>query len=84
MAKYGYSRDKSNDRLQVNIGLVTDTNGYPISIEILEGNINDKSTLQSKVNELKERFKIKEITFVFDRGMKTFHFNIKILKLKLL
>ncbi|MBS8121959.1 hypothetical protein [Candidatus Vampirococcus lugosii] len=54
MAKYGYSRDKRNDRLQVNIGLVTDTNGYPISIEILEGNINDKSTLQSKVNELKE------------------------------
>ncbi|MBS8122140.1 hypothetical protein VAMP_125n114, partial [Candidatus Vampirococcus lugosii] len=45
--------------------------GYPISIEILEGNINDKSTLQSKVNELKERFKIKEIIFVFDRGMKT-------------
>ncbi|MBS8121575.1 hypothetical protein VAMP_8n334, partial [Candidatus Vampirococcus lugosii] len=40
----------------VNIGLVTDTNGYPISVEILEGNINDKSTLQSKVNELKERF----------------------------
>lgn len=71
MAKYWYSRDKRNDRLQVNIWLVTDSKWFPITVEILEWNINDKSTLQPKIDELKDRFGITEVTIVFDRWMKT-------------
>lgn len=71
MAKYGYSRDKRNDRLQVNIWLVTDEQWYPITVEILEWNVADKSTLQGQIDKLREKFGIEEVTFVFDRGMKT-------------
>ncbi|MBU1870722.1 IS1634 family transposase [Patescibacteria group bacterium] len=71
LCKYGYSRDHRNDRLQINIGLVTDDSGVPLCVEIFEGNITDKQTLQGKINQLKDRFNIQKITFVFDRGMKT-------------
>lgn len=71
ICKYGYSRDHRPDRVQVNIGLITDAEGFPLTVEILEGNITDKQTLQKKVDMLKEKFGITNITFVFDRGMKT-------------
>lgn len=71
ICKHGYSRDHRPDRIQVNIGLVTDEEGFPLTVEILEGNITDKQTLQGKIEILKERFGIEEVTFVFDRGMKT-------------
>lgn len=71
LCKYGYSRDHRKDRLQVNIGLVTDDSGLPLCVEVFEGNITDKQTIQNKINQLKDKFNIKKITFVFDRGMKT-------------
>lgn len=71
MAKYGYSRDHRSDKLQVNIWLVTDSKWCPVSVEILEWNIVDKSTIQDKIDTLKKRFGIKEITFIFDRWMKS-------------
>ena len=71
LCKYGYSRDHRKDRLQVNIGLITDDSGMPLCVEIFEGNITDKQTIQSKINQLKNKFNIKEITLVFDRGMRT-------------
>jgi len=71
MAKYWYSRDHRSDRLQINIGLVTDEEWCPITVEIMEWNIADKSTIKDKIDDLKSRFGLREITFVFDRGMKS-------------
>jgi len=71
ICKYGYSRDHRGDRLQINIGLVTDKNGNPVSVEIFEGNRGDKTTLKEQINNLKQKFKIKNITMIFDRGMKS-------------
>ena len=71
ICKYGYSRDHRSDRVQVNIGLVTDDKGTPVCVEILAGNIIDKETVKNKIIDLKNRFNIKEITFIFDRGMKS-------------
>jgi transposase len=71
IAKYGYSRDHRWDRKQVNIWLVTNSFWCPITTEIIEWNINDKSTVKDKIDKLKTRFWIKKVTFVFDRWMKT-------------
>ena len=71
ICKYGYSRDHSGDRKQVNIGVITSSDGTPISVEVITGNISDKETLQSQIDKIKERYGVKELTFVFDRGMKS-------------
>ena len=68
---FGYSRDHRSDRVQVNIGVITSSDGTPISVEIIAGNISDKQTLQDQIDKLKDKFNITEITFVFDRGMKS-------------
>jgi transposase len=71
ICKYGYSRDHRSDRIQVNIGLITSKDGTPISVEIIAGNITDKQTLQSQIDKIKDKFNIKDLTFIFDRGMKS-------------
>lgn len=71
ICKYGYSRDHRSDRIQVNIGVITNSDGTPISVEIIAGNITDKQTLCDQIDKIKSKFKIKDLTFVFDRGMKS-------------
>jgi transposase len=71
ICKHGYSRDHRSDRVQVNIGLVCDQDGMPVCTEIIAGNITDKQTVQDKIDALKNRFNIKNVTFIFDRGMKS-------------
>lgn len=71
LAKYGYSRDKRSDRMQIEFGLVTDQSGRPVAVEVFEGNTSDSATLSDQVNTLKNRFGLKEIIVVGDRGMIT-------------
>lgn len=70
LAEYGYNRDKKKGKKQINIALVTTPKGRPVSVEVLKGNITDKATLLKKIKELKKRFNLKEIIYVFDRGMR--------------
>jgi transposase len=79
ICKYGYSRDHRKDRVQVNIGVITNNDGTPIAVEIINGNITDKQTLQGQIDKIKTKFNIKELTFVFDRGMKS-KVNLEYLK----
>lgn len=71
IAKYGYSRDHRGDRKQIVIGLVTDSDGIPICVEVFQGNTRDSSTVIEKINDLKKRFMVDRACFVGDRGMKT-------------
>ena len=70
LAEYGYSRDKKRGKKQILVALVTTPTGRPVSVEVLRGNTADKSTLMSKVRQLKERFGLEEVIYVFDRGMR--------------
>lgn len=69
LAAYGYNRDKKKGKMQVVYGLLTDSNGIPISIEVFEGNTKDNLTVYSQLEKLKSRFKCKNVTFVGDKGM---------------
>lgn len=69
IAKHGYSRDHRPDKKQIVIGLVTDNDGIPVSVEVFEGNTADRSTLKNQVECLRKRFGIESVTYVFDKGM---------------
>ena len=45
LAQYGYSRDKEKGKLQIIFGLLCNAAGFPIAVEVFEGNINDAKTL---------------------------------------
>ncbi len=70
LAAFGYNRDKKTGKMQITIGLITDSFGFPLKIEVFEGNVNDHITVVNQLKALKENFKAKKIIFVGDRGMK--------------
>ncbi len=75
LARYGHSRDHRPDRPQVNLAVVTDESGIPLSLGVLRGNRSDNKTLLGLLKILKRRFGITEATFVFDGGMSA-EFNL--------
>ena len=71
LAKRGHSRDGKRDKLQIVIGLLTNGEGCPVAVEVFEGNTGDPTTLASQVTKLRERFGLKRIVLVGDRGLIT-------------
>jgi transposase len=43
--KFGYSRDKRSDCVQVVIALIVTPEGFPLAYELMPGNTSDKTTL---------------------------------------
>jgi hypothetical protein len=71
LAHHGYSRDKRSDRPQLVIGLLCASDGCPVAVEVFAGNIADPATVASQIAKLKDRFKLKRVVMVGDRGMVT-------------
>jgi len=71
LAKLGYSRDRKRAKLQITFGLLCNAQGCPVSVEVFEGNTSDPKTLKSQVDRLRERFGLKRVILVGDRGMIT-------------
>jgi transposase len=70
LAAYGYNRDKKKGKMQINIGLITDSDGFPLKIKVFKGNINDHKTVKEQIHDIKKEFGTNQIIFVGDRGMK--------------
>jgi len=66
---FGYSRDGRFDRRQITIGVVMTGNGIPLCHHVFPGNTVDKTTVVEVVRDLKERFDLRNVIFVGDRGM---------------
>jgi transposase len=69
LGKYGYNRDKKAGKKQIVIGLLKDEYGLPISVQVYEGNTLDHKTVSDQIKKLKERFGVKRVVMVGDRGM---------------
>lgn len=69
LAAPGYNRDGKKFKKQVVIGLLTDSTGEPVSIQVYEGNRSDPTTVADQVEKLSSRLGAKEVVFVGDRGM---------------
>jgi len=68
-ARKGHSRDHRPDRPQVEIGLLVNRDGIPISHTVFDGNLKDSTTLPQVVEQIRGNFKIKRCIFVGDKGM---------------
>jgi transposase len=69
LGDWGYPRDGKKGKLQIVIGLLTDGEGVPVSVEVFKGNTKDTKTFLSQVKKIANRFEIEEVTMVGDRGM---------------
>lgn len=67
--KRGYSRDRRSDLPQFVLCVVVDRNGWPIAWEIFPGNTADKPALRRVIGVLRDRFRIRRVILVADRGM---------------
>jgi hypothetical protein len=71
LARHGYSRDSRPDRPQLVIGLLCAADGCPVAVEVFEGNTADPATVAAQITKLKQRFRLRHVVMVGDRGMIT-------------
>jgi len=69
--RYGYSRDKRSDCVQVVIALVVTPEGFPLAYEVMPGNTSDRTTLRGFLKRIEELYGQAERIWVMDRGIPT-------------
>ena len=69
LQRYGYSRDKRGDCLQVVIALVLTPDGFPLSYEVLPGNTNDRNTQMPFIEKLEKKHGKIGNLWLMDRGV---------------
>jgi len=69
LGENGFSKDFRPDLKQMILGLVIDGEGWPICTEMWPGNTADVATLLNVIDRLRERFAIRRVCVVADRGM---------------
>ena len=71
LAAYGYSRDGKRGKPQIEYGLLTDREGRPVAVRVFAGNTADPKTFPGAVSAVREKFGLKQMIMVGDRGMIT-------------
>jgi transposase len=69
IGKRGHNKDHRPDLYQMVVGMALDVEGRPICCEMWPGNTADVKTLIPIVKRMRERFRLREITVVADRGI---------------
>jgi transposase len=69
LGENGFSKDFRPDLKQMILGLVIDGDGWPICTEMWPGNTADVATLLTVIDRLRQRFAIRRVCVVADRGM---------------
>jgi len=70
LGAHGYSRDGKPRNRQVLVGVVM-LDGWPITHHVFKGNWRDAQTVKQVVEDLDQRFGLRRVVFVGDRGMVT-------------
>ena len=69
--RYGYSRDKRSDCVQVVIALIVTPEGFPLAYEVLPGNTADCKTLRGALRKIEAQYGKAQRIWVMDRGIPT-------------
>jgi transposase len=69
LAAWGYNRDHKKGKKQLVVGLLTDSQGEPVSIQVYRGNTSDLKTFGQQVHKIKKELGCQGVTLVGDRGM---------------
>ena len=70
MRKKGVSKEHRPDPI-IQMGLFTDSQGIPIAYKLFPGNTNDCKTLIPQLKELNNKYSIKHMIVVADKGLNT-------------
>lgn len=71
LRRFGHSRDKRSDCVQVVIALVVTTDGFPVAYEVMKGNTSDKTTLRPFLDQVEKLHGKAKRIWVMDRGIPT-------------
>ena len=69
LSNYGHSKDQKPNRKQVLLGIFVNNRGYPFKWDVYPGNMSEVNTLVENIDACTERFKLRNINVVFDRGI---------------
>ena len=69
--KFGYSRDKRSDCVQVVIALIVTPEGFPVAYEVLAGNTADNTTLGGFLQKIEDQYGKAGRIWIMDRGIPT-------------
>ena len=69
--RFGYSRDKRPDCVQVVIALILTPEGFPLAYEVMPGNTADKTTLKDFLQKIESQYGKAQRIWVMDRGIPT-------------
>ena len=69
--RFGYSRDKRGDCVQLVIALIITPEGFPLAYEVLAGNTSDNRTLRLFLRQIERRYGKAERIWLMDRGIPT-------------
>jgi hypothetical protein len=71
LARHGYNRDGKKGRSIIVYGVMTDTEGRPVAVDVYPGDVGDPTTVADQVDKVREDFGLSHVVLVGDRGMLT-------------
>ena len=71
LAQFGHSRDGKRGRPIIVYGVMADRAGRPVAVQAYPGNTGDPTTVPDQVETLRQRFGLKRVVLVGDRGLLT-------------
>jgi hypothetical protein len=71
LAALGYSRDGRKGKPQIEYGLLTDPAGRPVAVRVFPGNTGDPTAFIEAVTVVRDKFGLRQMVMVGDRGMIT-------------
>ena len=71
LAQFGHSRDGKKGQVQIVFGLVCNAVGCPVAVEVFEGHTGDPTTVAPVITKLRQRFALRRVVLVGDRGLLT-------------
>lgn len=71
LKRFGYSRDKRPDCVQVVIALIVTPEGFPVAYEVMPGNTSDKTTLPEFLRKIEKQYGKMNRLWIMDRGIPT-------------
>ena len=69
--RFGYSRDKRADCVQVVIALIVTPEGFPLAYEVMAGNTADQTTLAGFLEKIERHYGRSDRVWIMDRGIPT-------------
>ena len=69
--RFGYSRDKRPDCVQVVIAPIVTPEGFPLAYEVMPGNTADDTTLAAFLKKIESQYGRSDRIWIMDRGIPT-------------